>query len=111
MMKKISAFLLAGVMLLVLAACGGSGRTLRGTYAFTYEDQKITYTFSGNRFTVTFDFDGEVTEGSGTFEVRDNILVWIDADGDESEVEFRLEGNTLTLVEAMFMQDLVLTRQ
>jgi hypothetical protein len=96
---------------------GGSGNTAggipSGTYSVEDDGSIIAYTFRGNgTYTFTLTVDGEVVlEDDGTYEIDGNIFKGTDSEGNAGELEFKLEGSTLTLIEAWFYEDLVLVKE
>ena len=93
---------------------GGASGQLSGAYSWIddEDDNKITYTFSGNTVHFSLVVDGEVVlEAPGTYEIRGNMMIITGEGGDEGEGEFKLEGNTLTLYRAWFNEDLILTKE
>jgi hypothetical protein len=132
-MKKFLAILLIALMF-VLAACGDgaasetpdnndSGNpiidafeesygTINGTYSFVDGERIVSYTFSGNAYAFKMIMDGEtVLEDSGTYEIEGNVFRFTDSQDNIEELEFALEGSTLTLVGAWFFDDLVLEKE
>ncbi|MDR2569903.1 MAG: hypothetical protein LBD23_06350 [Oscillospiraceae bacterium] len=84
-----------------------------GIYSFVDEDSVISYTFkSDGTFIFRIIVDGAaVLEDNGTYEINGNIFKGTDSEGNVGEHEFKLDGNTLTFVEAWFYEDLVLVKE
>ena len=95
---KMSALLLALVMILGLTACGGSKDALSGTWSAELgEDGVITWTFNGK---------GKCTMGNaymkqnGTYTVDgDQLTVTLESWSEPSTYTFSLDGNSLTMNE------------
>ena len=95
---KMSALLLALVMILGLTACGGSKDVLSGTWSAELgEDGVITWTFNGKGKCT---MENAYMKQDGTYSIEDDQLtVTLESWSEPSTYTFSLDGNSLTMNE------------
>ena len=95
---KMSALLLALVMILGLTACGGSKDALSGTWSAELgEDGVITWTFNGKGKCT---MENAYMKQNGTYTVDgDQLTVTLESWSEPSTYTFSLDGNSLTMNE------------
>ncbi|MCL2801149.1 MAG: hypothetical protein FWD28_05285 [Treponema sp.] len=79
---------------LTIAACGGGGGKLDGTYENTTAGFTTSFTFEGN--TVVMKMGGSVL-AEGTFETKNGELSVAYTNGVSDSFKYTIKGNTLTL--------------
>ncbi|MCL2720956.1 MAG: hypothetical protein FWD47_06405 [Treponema sp.] len=92
--KIIGIIALVAIIGLTIAACGGGGGKLDGTYENTTAGFTTSYTFEGN--TVVMKMGGSVL-AEGTFEAKSGELSFNFSNGVSDSFKYSLKGNTLTL--------------
>ena len=93
---------------------GIPGRLHGNTYSWICEEgiNKITMVFSDSTFYLSIAVNGEIAiDGVVAYEIKGNMMIGTDENGNVSEGEFKLEGDKLTLYNFLFNEDLVLTRE
>lgn len=91
-MRWIGIIALVAIIGLTIAACGGGGSNLNGTWATA--DGNASYTFAGNKVTV----QRGTTTIEGTIEIKDgNLLMTLDGAGETNSYAYKIENDTLTL--------------
>ena len=89
MITKVSVIVLIAIIGFALAACGGGGGKLSGTYEY----EGSTRTFAGNKCT----FQSGDYKSETTFTISGDEITFTSASGDVTKLKYTLSGNTLTL--------------
>jgi hypothetical protein len=101
--RRLLAIALVAVIGFTVIACNkggssgsGGGGKLSGTYV---NEEGYAYVFSGNK--LSLEVDG-VKVNEATFETKDGKIITKTGDGGSAELEYTLQGNTLTVNGVVF---------